>query len=715
MRNWLIAAAVLGLIGLGAHVAGLGVVQLTSHGDAVSIRQAASRYNVNVRRDAFGVPHIRGPRDADVAFGLGYAHAEDDFQTMSDVVLAVRGRAAETHGRDAAIGDYLVQLLRVWPTVDQKYESDLPADVRAVLEAYATGVNLYAVEHPDATPPALLPVTGRDIAAGFVFRTPFFYGFDGVLRDLQRGPAPKAPGKQPGKAGEPKGSNGVAVAPQRSSDGATRLLVNSHQPYTGPVAWWEAVLESGEGWHVAGGFFPGAPFMLHGHNAALGWANTVNKPDLVDIYRLVTDAQHKGMYRLDGEWRPFDRHTAKIAVRIWGPFTWTVKREVLWTVHGPVFDTPRGPVAIRYAGMGGVRAPLQYFRLNKARDLAEWKAAMALQALPSINYIYADARGNIGYVYNGLFPLRKPGADWSGELPGDRSDLVWTQVAPFAQTPQVWNPKGGLVFNSNNTPFVATAPEEGILRSSVPATFGVQENMTNRAWRALETYGADRSITREEFEAYKYDVTYSARSVMAARVQDLLALDPAGNADMAAAQGILKAWDLRADAQSRGAALAVLTVAPIEFAIDEGRTPPDLRKSFEDAIARLKTHYGRLDPPWGEVNRLRRGTVDLPLDGGPDTFRAVYGAPEGDGALKGVAGDTLIMFVEWDKAGRLTSRSVHQFGAATLDARSPHYADQAPLFARMQTKPVLFTEEELAGHIREDYRPGERKTATPRP
>jgi penicillin amidase/acyl-homoserine-lactone acylase len=64
------------------------------------------------------------------------------------------------------------------------------------------------------------------------------------------------------------------------------------------------------------------------------------------------------------------------------------------------------------------------------------------------------------------------------------------------------------------------------------------------------------------------------------------------------------------------------------------------------------------------------------------------------------------MFVEWDRTGRLSSRSIHQFGAATLDARSPHYADQALLFASMKTKPVLFTRAELDGHVKQDYRPG---------
>jgi penicillin amidase/acyl-homoserine-lactone acylase len=68
------------------------------------------------------------------------------------------------------------------------------------------------------------------------------------------------------------------------------------------------------------------------------------------------------------------------------------------------------------------------------------------------------------------------------------------------------------------------------------------------------------------------------------------------------------------------------------------------------------------------------------------------------------------MFVTWDKSGKLTSQSIHQFGSATLDAHSPHYADQTPLFVKMQTKPVLFTEQELKGHIAEDYAPGARGT-----
>ena len=655
-------------------------------------------YHVRVRRDDFGVPHVLGATDADVAFGLGFAQSEDDFATVQDVALATRGTLAAWKGKDGAVTDYLVRLMRVNETVDAGYPK-LPADVRAVLEAYADGVNAYGARHPDALAPGLLPLTGKDIAAGFVFKTPFFYGLDDTLKKLTA-PTPKS-------AVLPVGSNGVAVAPSRSADGATRLLVNSHQPYTGPVAWYEAVLESGQGWHVAGGFFPGSPFMLHGHNAHLGWANTVNDPDLVDVYRLVINPADKNQYRLDGRWRNFEKSDAAIRVKLLGPLIVTVHEKVLWSAHGPVLQTDHGVFAFRYAGMGETRQALQYFRLDKAANMGEWRAAMALQALPSINYIFADEKGDIGYVYNGLFPNRTVAANWKGILPGDRSDLIWHGYLPFAQVPQIWNPASGYVFNSNNTPFAATGPADALQPESYPASMGIQTNMTNRAYRAQETFGVDTRISAAGFRAYKFDIAYSARSDMAKVVAAVVALDPRGDADIAAAQRILKSWDRRANTQSRSAALAVLTAVPLAEALKAGSVP-DARPSLTAAINALKSHFGRIDPTWGQVNRIIRGTVDLPIDGGPDTYRAVYGEAQGDGRLKARGGDTLIMFVTWDKAGRLSSESIHQFGSATLDAASPHYADQTRLFAAMKTKPVLFTEAQLAGHVREDYAPGRR-------
>ncbi len=658
----------------------------------------AARYDARIRRDSWGVPHILGKTDADVAFGVGFAHAQDDFATIQDVALATRGTLAASSGLSGATTDYLVRLFRVWETVNARYEKDLPADVRRVAQAYADGVNYYAALHPDQAKTGLLPLTGKDIVAGFVFKTPLFYGLDSTLRKLTA---------DTGGAPLPEiGSNGLAVGPHRSADGATRLLVNSHQPYTGPVAWYEAVLQSGEGWHVAGGLFPGSPFMLHGHNAHLGWANTVNSPDLVDIYKLTINPDNDNQYRLDGKWRDFEKSDAAIRVKLLGPLFWTFHRDVLWSAHGPVFKTDHGVFAIRYAGMNEVRQVLQYYRLNKARDLNEWKAAMRLQALPSINYIYADEHGTIGYVYNAQFPVRKPGFNWQGFLPGDRSDLIWHAYLPFEKLPQLWNPRSDFVFNSNNTPFHATAPEDDLKPSDFSPTLGIQTNMTNRAMRALETFGADPSITADEFRTYKFDLSYSAHSDIARLIAEILRADPGGDADLKAAQAILKAWNRRTDIHNRGTALAVLMGVRAAPSAPGGPWKEPPLDALKEAISILKDHFGRLDPEWGAVNRFRRGAFDVPVDGGPDVYRAVYGKQQDDGTLTAVDGDTFIMFVTWDKDGKLSSQSIHQFGSATLDETSPHYADQSPLFVKMQMKPVWFTEDQLKGHIAADYRPG---------
>jgi penicillin amidase/acyl-homoserine-lactone acylase len=226
--------------------------------------------------------------------------------------------------------------------------------------------------------------------------------------------------------------------------------------------------------------------------------------------------------------------------------------------------------------------------------------------------------------------------------------------------------------------------------------------MTNRAYRVLETYGEDRSITAAKFNDYKYDLAYSPKSDIAHGIQALLALDPKDDADLAAAQALLKTWDLRTDVKSRGAALAVMTLTRINQT--PGGSPIAALKAV---MADLKAHFGRIDPEWGEVNRIRRGKVDLAIDGAPDVYRAVYGRPDPDGRLHALAGDTYVMFVTWDKQGHLSSRSIHQFGSATLDETSPHYADQTPLFVAMKTKPVLFTEAQLKGHVQRDYRPPE--------
>jgi penicillin amidase/acyl-homoserine-lactone acylase len=676
--------------------------------DAAPLLARAAAYDVRIQRDDFGVPHVRGKSDADVAYGLAFAHAEDDFDTIQRVLLASRGALASVEGREAAPADFLFHWFGVAEAVEAGYESEVSAEARAVAEAYADGVNHYAALHPEAVLPGAIPASGRDVVAGFTFRTPFFYGLERALRPLFEEEPSEALATWFEAPAWALGSNAIAVAPQRSADGATRLLVNSHQPYTGPVAWYEVRLESEAGWDIVGGVFPGSPVVLHGTNRDLGWASTVNTPDLADIYRLEIDPGDPDRYRIDGEWKRLEKGEVALEVKLLGRLTWTVRRETLRSVHGPVIRQPHGTFALRFVGQGELGHLDQYLRMNKARDFGKWREAMRMQAIPSVNFVYADRAGNIAYFYNAVFPMRLPGLDWQGVLPGDRSDLIWSEFLPFEAVPQVVNPRSGFVVNSNHTPFRSAAPGDAPDPEQFAPELGIETRMTNRGLRALELFGADESITAEEFRAYKYDKRYSKQSEARRIVDEILASDFAGDPTLTAGQELLRDWSGAADADDRASALAILSATPVVVAQMRGEAPPSVGGSYRAAVRTLLRHHGRIDPRWGEVNRFRRGELDLPASGGPDVLRAIEDFElDGDGTYTARSGDSFVVFVEWDRDGDQSIETIHQFGSATLDRDSRHYADQVELFLAERTKPVHMDADALAPHVTRDYRPGE--------
>ena len=463
--------------------------------------------------------------------------------------------------------------------------------------------------------------------------------------------------------------------------------MNSHQPLTGPVAWYEARIKTDEGWDMAGSTFPGSPIILHGHGPTLGWASTVNKPDLVDVYELTINPNNDEQYLLDGVWQNFEIIDAAIDVTFWGPIRWTFHEPIYRSAHGPVFKTEKGAFALRWAGMDEMRTLEQMLAMNKARTQADFEAALSMSASPSINYVYADKDGNIAHYYNAMMPKRPEGdkflsIDWLGLIPGDQSDLIWQGYYPFERMPRTVNPPSGLVYNANNTPYRSSIGLGQPQPQDYVSSMGIQTNMTNRALRIEALYGADESISREDFHRYKYDNHYANGSVVDQVIKRLLAMSFEPDSELQVGQSLLQSWDLGTDAQSRMAALGVMTSSAFVIADMQETPSPDLTEVFQNTLTLLHKHFGRIDPKWGEVNRLVRGDKSWPLSGAPDVLRAVYGVfDEEAGYQKAMAGDSYIMFVEWSANGALSSQTIHNFGSATLDQRSNHYDDQAPIFA----------------------------------
>ena len=664
----------------------------------------AEQYRGEIIRDGYGVPHIYGQRDVDVAFALAYAHAEDDFKTFQQLLPFYRGELGRSVGFDGLAIDFLLGWLDVPGTVDARFETDLTPQLRAHLQAYADGLNYYAALHPHEADPRLFPVRAQDLAVGFHVQHLLFYGFeahvtelfaDSPQRELAHPPDDAALSRFIGTAGLPVGSNAFAINARKSDDGATRLMINSHQPLEGPVAWYEAHLKSEEGWDVHGGLFPGMPFIAKGFNPDIGWGVTVNKPDLVDIYKLELNPENADEYLLDGVYVAFEKRRIWLKLKLLGNLYLPIPRTVLKARHGPAIQTVHGTYAVRFAGRQEIRQPAQWLAMNKARSLPAFKQAMAMQAIVSFNFVYADRQGQLYFLHNSRSPERARGWNWQDYLPGVRSDLIWESQIEFAGMPQITNPSSGFILSTNQDPFKVTAEQDNLDAADFAPELGLQTRMTNRADRGLQLFDETGAMSAADFRAVKWDKAYARESRAFRYVDEIQSMTFAAGSQAAAGQHLLAGWSGAALTNDRAAALAVCLLSEEWLAEQAGKPPPPVADIYPGCLENLTEHFGRIDPLWSEVNRLRRGDLDLPLGGGPDTLRAIYALPDDDGRLRAVAGDGLVIHVAWDANGKQSAETIHNFGAASSRPKSPHYADQAPLYASEQMRQVALTRNEL--------------------
>ncbi len=729
MRKWLVYS------GFALLVLAIGVfVALASWEPLFAERAKAPperTYQAEIIRDEFGVPHIYGKTDADVGFGVAIAHAEDDFSTLQDVAAMSKGRYGAIAGEDGAAVDFVYHLLDARGTAERNFPA-MPADTRALFEAYASGLNQYARDHPEEVKLSnLFPISGVDVAAGFALRQPFFFGLNNVIQPLVAGdplrrefgedipgfprdrlgnvietsaPADPAVSYSPlGVEAALAGSNAWAVAPAQTG-GPTTLISNAHQPLRGQVAWYEFSVESEEGWHFTGANFPGSPFPFLGHNRHLGWTNTVNRPDMVDVYKLEMN-EAGDQYRLDGEWRDLDEKTVTLPVKM-GPVVLPIRRTIYRSAHGPVIKNDNGFYAFRYGGIGKLDQLDAYYRLNKAVDLTEWQTQMARMAIPSTNFIYADKEGNIAYVYNAAIPDRPEdlNVNWRGILPGNRSDLIWEGSVEYAEIPKLINPASGWLYNANNEPFTAAGAGSDLSPEDFSPVLGIERKQTNRSRRAYKLLSEATLLDRANLERIKYDMVYERESYVDQMFDALEAMDADGK--LAEARDLLLSWDFTADNKGAADALALLMIRDfMSVEYNNIARKPDVEEYLLNSADHLISHFGRLDPPMSDLLRLRQGDVDLPLDGGSDTLRAsTTWTVDDDGRLSLVHGDSFIQWVEWPAdGGRVSSRSIQPFGSATTRPDSPHYTNQMQLYVNHQLKPVHFWREDVIANASRRY------------
>ena len=693
--------------------------------DPESFIKASNDYSYQINRDIYGVPHITGIKDKDAAFGFGFAQTEDDYENIEFVIKMARGELSDFNiSPDSLISlfniisgsgdimenisaiegvelDYLVKFLNTEDTA-LRLKKTVDPKILMYLKGYADGINYWAALNSNKIDKSLFPVTENDLLTGMIFRMPLFYGLDYHIDQLVK--LMSDDNEQVVLQNElsnnklvaaikshfkPSGSNAFAISKKRSADDDTMLVINSHQPLTGPVAWYEAHIKSDEGLNIMGGTFPGSPFIHVGFNEYLGWGATVNQPDLADIYELTINPENENQYLLDGSWKNLKVVKQEFKVKIFGPFNITYPLDMYFSDHGPVMKNGQKAYALRYVGMNDANQASAWLKMNKATNFNEWQDSLKMQQIASLNLVYADKEDNIFFVHNMKSPIRDFDYDWKSIIPGDKSNLIWSEFYTYEEIPKILNPDSGYIYSTNQSPFFVTDLNDNLKEENFPITMGFQSRITNRAHRAYELLDVDKKISWENLDRYKHDNKFSINSRQYKFLQKIFSYDFTEDR-LIAAQNFLKNWNLGTDNENMHAAFGVCIVAPEWLAEIKKESQPDPIKIFKDCVNEFEKNFNQLGVKWSEISFLERGKKMLPVQGGPDVLRAIYSPRSEDGILKAVAGDGLYIYVNWDKLGQQSSTSVHQFGASTSVKESPHYDDQMELFVNEKLKETFF-------------------------
>ena len=693
---------------------------------------------VEVTRTAYGVPHIYADTLRALGYALGYLQVEDYGERVPLGLLRARGELALHEGRGALDSDFASRpsyrrAVEVYPELQQ--------DTRDVYEGFAAGVNRYIERHPDEfTRWVTSPFTGYDVAALYVYRPSAgqirrwinrLTGLpDAPLLDVEAGDGAADPIEE--------GSSAWALAPSRTASGAAILLRNPHLSWD--AGYWEAHAVVPDRLDFYGDFRIGAPLgIVGGFNPYLGFATTNNDVDNGQVYALEVDPDGLDRYRLDGVSVPLERELVTLRFRNgdgWGFET----RERVFTDLGQVIHRDHGRIYIlRSPEHGAFRGGEQFLRMMQATTLDEWKAAMQLRAHPRSNFTYADADGNVFYIWNAAMPVFPHPYDDQRAVPVTRRDQIWTALHELDELPQVLNPPGGYVRDENDGPWLANlrAPLDP---ADYPAYFEEQE-FSLRSQHSALLVGTDERLSLEEVVRRKH----SYRMLLADRVKDDLlaavrrALDaggpvsgPVSASTLAEALALLEGWDNTVAPDSRGGVLFERWWARYTDAVEagyegdgdpepfaEGWTPdaptttprgladPALAaRVLPAAVVETAARFGGWDVAWGDVHRVRHGEVDVPVGGCAGAlgcYRVMNFRTDDDGRRRAVGGDGWILAVEFTSPPR--AYSVLAYGQSSRED-SAYHDDQTAMFARGELKPVAYTRADVEREAVRRYRPG---------
>ncbi len=682
--------------------------------------------HVTIYRDEWGTPHIYADSVGTMAFGFGYAQAEDHLEAMLLAYRVANGRAAEVLGEAYAASDEFA-LIMAHGELAQEALAHADPVTRELAEGFAIGVNAWIADHPERTPPWAEGVRPADILALLHCYLMSFAPFH-LPKTYHREPATPS-------------ANAWAVGPSQSATGEAMLFINPHADYTGPFQWHEAHLVT-PGLNIAGTTLFGLPVIMQGHNGVLGWALSPNKPNTADIYAepemrwapptpgsIVSPMLQRQMEALIASLaipKPFYvRHGDSLEERV------AYRLEM---ANGPVVGSHAGrSCSYRVAGYRDFGALRQFLEMGRARNLAGFQEALAMHQIPCFHVVYADQEGNIFYLYNAKVANRLgPSAfeedndddtqvtvqlDWDRPLPAEDSRYAWGELVPASRMPAIVNPASGFIQACGTPPWGVTSGNE-IQQADWPHWF-VLDNDSFRARRARHLLRiGPRSFTDIQSMAYDILVPFAVRAVpklqeIAETNEGLLAsLHP----DVPQGLGIFDDWSYVADVNSPAMTFfhvwwsSYRALVPdhrnesaLKEAFIDGRLDPRLALEATDRAARMmRNEFGSLSVPWGQVHTVRRGQRESSIPGsqtGQPLFLAADTTFQ-DGRWRMTGGYGFAMAVRFGP--RVEAVSMLPFGASE-NPNSPHYDDQLDLMTERRFKVTRFYLDDVQRNARSGF------------
>jgi penicillin G amidase len=457
--------------------------------------------DIQVYRDSMAIPYIKAKTDEDVAFALGYVHAQERMFTMDLARRAGAGRLSEIFGPETIPFDEMFRTVGI-KRMAEMIEKKMDRHSLKILDAYSNGVNLYLNKAKGTLPvefdilnyspykwrPLDCLIMGRMMAWELNISWWTDIVFTELVQELGEEKVkeilPDYPENAPyvippelkklpmisnnfidtdrrfrkffGIEGTHIGSNNWVVNSKMSSSGAPIIANDPHLGYSAPGKWYAAVVRSNN-WNASGYTLPGVPVFVIGKNQNISWVLTNIMLDDADFYAEKIDSSGKN-YFYEDKWHPLQIIRDTIRVKD----SSSVGFKIRITDHGPIIsdihpykvlypdtEIDTSAISMKWTAQDFSDEFTTFLRINKAKNWKEFREAFSTYSVPGQNFVYGDKEGNIGYIFGGKLPIRE-NENPSFIFDGTKSKYDWKGYVQTDEIPYLFNPPENYIASANN-------------------------------------------------------------------------------------------------------------------------------------------------------------------------------------------------------------------------------------------------------------------------